>query len=288
MKEKKNIATLIIYCPDKLGIVSVVTEFLYKNGGNILYLDQHVDHQEKVFFMRARWELDGFLIPAEKIGDYFHTLIGQKYSMTWELSFNYETPRMAVFVSKLPHCLYDILARYKSGEWDVEIPLIISNHTELKHIADSFGIDFYFSHKNNDNKYQQEQKELEVLSNYKIDFVVLARYMQILSKDFVDRYPSKIINIHHSFLPAFPGAKPYHSAYERGVKLIGATGHYVTSELDAGPIIAQSVIQVNHKDTIETMIRKGFDVEKIVLSKAIEAHLERRTLVYNNRTVVFE
>ena len=287
LREKKNTAILLIHCPDKQGILSTVTEFLNKNRGNIIYLDQHVDRKEKIFYMRVEWELQNFAIPPEKIGEYFNTLIGTPLNMTWKLYFSDEIPRMALFVSKMPHCLFDILARYTAGEWDVEIPAIISNHELLKPVAERFGIDFYHIPINKENKAEQEQKEVELLKEKKIDFVVLARYMQILSEDFVKQFPHKIINIHHSFLPAFAGAKPYHAAHQRGVKIIGATSHYVTSELDAGPIIEQDVTRCSHVDTIQNLIRKGRDLEKIVLSQAVYKHLQRKILVYKNRTVVF-
>ncbi len=287
LHEKKNTAILLIHCPDKQGILATVTEFLNKNHGNILYLDQHVDRQEKIFYMRVEWELENFAIPKEKIGEYFETLIGKPLEMYWRLYFADEIPRMALFVSKMPHCLFDILARYTAGEWDVEIPMIISNHETLKPVAERFGIDFYYFPITKENKDEQEKAELELLKKHKINFVVLARYMQILSPEFVKEYPNKIINIHHSFLPAFAGAKPYHAAHKRGVKIIGATSHYVTSDLDAGPIIEQNVTRCSHVDTIEKLIRKGRDLEKIVLSQAVFKHLQRKILVYKNRTVVF-
>ncbi len=287
LREKKNSAILLIHCPDKQGILATVTEFLNKNNGNIIYLDQHVNRQEGIFYMRVEWELDGFAIPVDKIGEYFETLIAHPLSMFWRLYFTDEIPRMALFVSKMPHCLFDILARYTAGEWDVEIPLIISNHETLKPVADRFGIDFHYFPIDSENKAEQEKKEIELLKKEKIDFVVLARYMQIISEDFVQQFPNKIINIHHSFLPAFAGAKPYHAAHERGVKIIGATSHYVTSDLDAGPIIEQDVTRCSHVDTVQKLIRKGRDLEKIVLSQAVYKHLQRKILVYHNRTVVF-
>lgn len=284
---KKDTAILLIHCPDKQGILAAVTEFLNENRGNIIYLDQHVDHEEKIFYMRVEWELKEFMIPKEKIADYFETLIAQKFDIKFSLHFSNQRPRMALFVSKMPHCLFDILSRYTAGEWDAEIPLIISNHETLRPVAERFGIDFYLSEKNNTNKAEQEKKEIEILKQYDIDFVVLARYMQVLSDKFVANFPNKIINIHHSFLPAFAGAKPYHAAHERGVKIIGATSHYVTTDLDAGPIIVQNVVRISHIDTVDSLIRKGRDLEKIVLSEAVYMHLQRKILVYNNRTVVF-
>lgn len=283
-----NTATLLIHCKDQKGIVVSVTEFIHKNNGNILYLDQHVDHQESEFFMRVQWDLDGFAIPVEKIGDYFTTLIGDRYNMKFEIHLAKKVPRIAIFVSHLPHCIYDILSRVRSGEWKVEIPVIVSNHEKLRHVADEFGIPFHVFSINDKNKREQEEAIVELLQKEAIDTVILARYMQIISDWFISQYPNQIINIHHSFLPAFPGARPYHSAYERGVKLIGATSHYVTPELDAGPIIAQGVTEVTHKDTVENMKRKGLDLEKIVLSKAVWSHIQHKTLVYNNKTIVFE
>ncbi|NCB07970.1 MAG: formyltetrahydrofolate deformylase, partial [Bacteroidia bacterium] len=253
----------------------------------IIYLDQHVNRQEEIFYMRVEWELDGFAIPVDKIGEYFETLIAHPLNMFWRIYFTDEIPRMALFVSKMPHCLFDILARYTAGEWDVEIPLIISNHETLKPVAERFGIDFQYFPIDSENKKEQEQKEIELLRKNKIDFVVLARYMQILSSGFINQFPNQIINIHHSFLPAFAGAKPYHAAHERGVKIIGATSHYVTSDLDAGPIIEQDVTRCSHVDTIQKLIRKGRDLEKIVLSQAVYKHLQHKILVYHNRTVVF-
>ncbi|HSH19342.1 MAG TPA: formyltetrahydrofolate deformylase [Draconibacterium sp.] len=287
LREKKNTAILLIHCPDKQGILAIVTEFLNQNKGNIIYLDQHVDRKEEIFYMRVEWELNGFAIPKDKIGEYFDTLIARSLEMNWKLYFTDDIPRMALFVSKMPHCLFDILARYTAGEWDIEIPLIISNHETLRPVAERFGIDFHYFPITKENKAGQEIQEIELLKKNDIDFVVLARYMQILSKDFINHFPNKVINIHHSFLPAFAGAKPYHAAHERGVKIIGATSHYVTSDLDAGPIIEQDVTRCSHIDTVEKLVRKGRDLEKIVLSQAVYKHLQRKILVFKNRTVVF-
>ncbi len=284
---QSNSAILLIHCPDQRGIVSTVTEFINKNDGNIIHLAQHVDTRKGVFFMRLEWSLDGFRIPQEKVGEYFSTLIAEPLNMTWELHFSAHKPRMAVFVSKLSHCFHDILARYESGEWNVEIPFILSNHTDMQPVAERMGIDFYHLPITKENKAEQEARQKELLQQYNVDFVVLARYMQILSDDFVSDYEHRIINIHHSFLPAFPGARPYHSAYERGVKSIGATSHYVTAELDAGPIIEQDVVRVSHEDDINDLVRRGRDLEKIVLARAIWNHLKRNVLVYDNRTVIF-
>lgn len=283
-----NTATLLIHCKDQKGLVVSVTEFILNNNGNILYLDQHVDHHEAEFFMRLEWDLTDFTIPNEKISDYFETLIASRFTMRYQLHMNTKVPNVAIFVSHLPHCIYDIISRVRSGEWKVNIPLIVSNHEKLRHVAEEFNIPYYVLPITAENKVEQEQKTIELLRSHNVDLVILARYMQVISPEFIREFPNKIINIHHSFLPAFPGAKPYHSAYERGVKLIGATSHYVTAELDAGPIIAQGVSEVSHKDSVESMIRKGLDLEKIVLSKAIWSHVQHKTLVYNNRTIVFE
>ena len=280
-------AKLLLHCPDKPGILAEVTDFITVNKGNIIYLDQYVDHVENIFFMRIEWELKDFLVPQEKIEDYFRTLYGQKYEMDFRLYFSDVKPRMAIFVSKLSHCLFDMLARYTAGEWNVEIPLIISNHPDLQHVAERFGIPFYLFPITKETKEEQERKEMELLAKHKITFIVLARYMQVISEQMINAYPNKIMNIHHSFLPAFVGAKPYHAAFQRGVKIIGATSHYVTTELDAGPIIEQDVVRITHKDAIEDLVNKGKDLEKIVLSRAVQKHIERKVLTYKNKTVIF-
>ena len=280
-------AKLLLHCPDKPGILAEVTDFITVNKGNIIYLDQYVDHVENIFFMRIEWELENFLVPQEKIEDYFETLYAQKYGMNFRLYFSDAKPRMAIFVSKMSHCLFDLLARYTAGEWNVEIPLIISNHPDLQHVAERFGIPFYLFPITKETKEEQEKKEMELLAKHKVNFIVLARYMQVISERMIDAYPNRIINIHHSFLPAFVGAKPYHAAFERGVKIIGATSHYVTTELDAGPIIEQDVVRITHKDTVEDLVNKGKDLEKIVLSRAVQKHIERKVLAYKNKTVIF-
>lgn len=285
---KNNTAILLIHCPDKVGIVRTVTDFLYENNGNVVYLDQHTDKSEGKFYMRIEWEIGDFQIEKTKIGEYFETLVAKKFEMKWSLHFSEKKKRVAIFVTTLSHCLYDILYRYQSGEWDIEIPLIISNHNKLGGIAEHFKIPYHHIPMTKATKKEQEAKQLALLKENEIDLVVLARYMQIVSGNFIQQYPNKIINIHHSFLPAFVGAKPYHSAYERGVKLIGATAHYVTEELDAGPIIEQGVVHVTHKEEIRDYIRKGKDIEKIVLSKAIAKDLQHKILAYNNKTVVFD
>ena len=280
-------AKLLLHCPDRPGILAEVTDFITVNKGNIVYLDQYVDHVENIFFMRIEWELAQFLVPQEKIHDYFATLYAQKYQMDFRLYFSDVKPRMAIFVSKMSHCLYDLLARYTAGEWQVEIPLIISNHPDLQHVAERFDIPFHLFPITKENKAEQEQRELELLAEQGVNFIVLARYMQVVSDQLIEAYPNRIINIHHSFLPAFVGAKPYHAAFQRGVKIIGATSHYVTNELDAGPIIEQDVVRITHKDTVEDLVNKGKDLEKIVLSRAVQKHIERKILAYKNKTVIF-
>ena len=276
-----------MHCPDQPGIIAVITEFINANGGNILYLDQYVDKDNGIFYMRVEWDLDNFGIPTEKIRDYFETLYAIKYNMEFKISFTKRKQRMAIFVSKMSHCLYDILARYIAGEWDVEIPVIISNHPDMEIVAKQFNIPYEVLPVNKDNKEEMEAIEFSILDKYEVDFIVLARYMQVLSENFINKYPNRIINIHHSFLPAFVGAKPYHAAYDRGVKLIGATSHYVTTELDAGPIIEQDITRITHKDTVNDLVKKGRDLEKIVLSRAVEKHIQRKILTYKNKTIVF-
>ncbi|MGM9702443.1 MAG: formyltetrahydrofolate deformylase [Prevotella sp.] len=285
----KPTAILLLHCPDQPGIISEMTRFITDNQGNIVYLDQYVDRQDGIFFMRMEWELDEFLIPRDKIKEYIDTLYAQKYSMTCSLYFNDVKPRMAIFVSKMSHCLYDLLARYKAGEFNVDIPCIVSNHEDLRYVGEQFNIPFYVwsINKDHSNKAEVELAEKELLAKEKVTFIVLARYMQIISDDMIKSYPNHIINIHHSFLPAFIGAKPYHQAWERGVKIIGATSHYVTAELDAGPIIEQDVVRITHKDTPESLVLKGRDLEKIVLSRAVKKHIERKILTYHNKTIIF-
>ncbi len=280
-------AKLLLHCPDKQGLLAEVTNFIMINKGNIVYLDQYVDRVENVFFMRIEWELEEFLIPKEKIYDYFNTMFAQKYDMDFRLYFSDVKPRMAIFVSKMSHCLYDMLSRYAMGEWNVEIPLIISNHPDLKPVAEQFGIPFHVFPITKENKAEMEKAEMELLEENRVNFIVLARYMQVISENMIKAYPNKIINIHHSFLPAFVGAKPYHAAFARGVKIIGATSHYVTTDLDAGPIIEQDVVRITHKDTLNDLVNKGKDLEKIVLSRAVQKHIERKILSYHNKTVIF-
>jgi formyltetrahydrofolate deformylase len=282
-----NKITILIHCQDRPNIIASVTNFIAINGGNIVYIDQHVDRVQDVFFIRLESEFssDSFSIDAFKA--LFKNTLVEKFNMKWRIYSSARKPKMALFVSKYDHCLYDLLGRYNSGELHVEIPFIISNHNDLKPIADSFKIPFYHIPVTKDTKEEAEQKQLELLEKFDINFIVLARYMQIISGNLISKYTNKIINIHHSFLPAFAGAKPYHSAYKRGVKIIGATSHYVTEELDAGPIIEQDVAHVSHTHNIEDLIAKGRDLEKIVLANAIKLHTNRKVMVYNNKTVIF-
>jgi len=280
-------AVLLLSCPDQKGLVAAVSDFLYRHDGNIIHADQHTDQEEGVFLQRVEWELDGFSLPRDEIADAVRP-IAERFGMEWSLSFSDERPRIAVFVSKLPHCLYDLLARWRMGEFRAEIPLVVSNHEALASIAGDFGVEFRAFEVNDGTKERVESEMLALLAERRIDVVVLARYMQVLGPGFVVRHPHAIINIHHSFLPAFAGARPYHQAHERGVKVIGATAHYATVELDAGPIIAQDVTQTSHRDSVDDLVRKGSDLEKVVLARAVDLHLRRRILVYGNKTVVFD
>ena len=279
-------ATLLISCPDQKGLVAKIASFIYANGGNIIHADQHTDFAAGLFLTRLEWQLEGFNLPRDIIGTAFNA-IAQPLQATWQLHFSDTVPRIAIWVSKQDHCLYDLLWRQRSRELNVDIALIISNHPNLGAIAEQFNIDYHYSPITQDTKRDQEKKQLELLKKYKIDLVVLAKYMQVLSLEFIAQFPT-IINIHHSFLPAFAGANPYHRAYDRGVKIIGATAHYATADLDEGPIIEQDVVRVSHRDSVEDLIRKGKDLERVVLSRAVRLHLQNRVLVYGNRTVVFE
>jgi formyltetrahydrofolate deformylase len=280
-------AILIVQCKDNKGIVAAVSQFLYENNGNIIAVDQYIDEDLGDFFMRAEWVLDTFGVGKDDILPHFEAKVGKRFEMKYSLSFNFPRPKMALFVSKLSHCLFDILSRYYSGQFQVDIPLVISNHPDIQPVVKAFGVPFYHLPVTKENKATQEKKQLELLKEHQIDFVVLARYMQILSGNFIKQFPNKIINIHHSFLPAFVGAKPYHAAYKRGVKIIGATAHYVTEELDAGPIIEQDVARVRHHNTVDELVQIGQDVEKVVLSKAIKYHLAKKIQVVGNRTIIF-
>ena len=280
-------AILLLSCPDKKGIVAGVSNFIFKNGGNIVHADQHTSVGSKTFFMRIEWELNGFRIPRREIGAAI-TPLANRFGMKWDLRFTDEVPRVALFVSRHVHCFQDLIMRHRMGEFRAEIPLVISNHLDLKPLARQFGLKFMHFPITPANKGRQEEREIRELERHRIDLVVLARYMQVLSNTFVESWRNRAINIHHSFLPAFAGGKPYQQAYERGVKIIGATSHYVTENLDDGPIIAQDVIKISHRDSVDDIVMKGKDLERIVLARAVRLHLENRILVHGSKTVVFE
>jgi formyltetrahydrofolate deformylase len=280
-------AILLISCPDQKGVTATVTNFIFHNQGNVIHADQHIDEQSNTFFMRIEWSLDGFKLKREDIQQAFG-VIAKSFNMIWKLSFSDQKTRVAIFVGKHLHCLYDLLYRHKTGQLPCDIALLLSNHPDASPVAENFGIKFAEFSIEAHNKIGQEQKQVELLKAGKIDLVILARYHQILTKQFVDSFPSQIINIHHSFLPAFAGSNPYLQAYQKGVKVIGATSHYVTEGLDEGPIIAQDTVGVSHRDSLEDLKRKGEDLEKVVLSRAVRWHLERKILCYGNKTVVFD
>jgi formyltetrahydrofolate deformylase len=283
---KENLGTLLVSCPDRRGIVAALAQVLYGHGANILDSDQHTDPEAHLFFQRIRFDMSELLTDRTSL-EHAVAEVAERFAMNWQLAYGTRAKRVAVFVSRYDHCLYDLLLRHRAGELDCEIPLIISNHADLEHVAAEFGIRFEVFPINKDNKADQEEKELELLGTEGIDLVVLARYMQILTEDFIRRHP-KIINIHHSFLPAFVGGRPYHQAYARGVKLVGATAHYATATLDEGPIVEQDVVRCSHRDSVEDLERKGRDLEKVVLARAVRWYLEDRILVYGNKTVVFD
>jgi formyltetrahydrofolate deformylase len=282
----KNSAILLISCPDQKGEVATIADFVYRHNGNILHADEHADEESGLFLMRVEFDPKDFDINLADFSKHFSP-IAEKFQMTWRLAQSSHRQRMIIFVSKYDHCLVDLLYRHQSGELACDIPLIISNHADNQPLADFYKVPYAVVSVTKDNKAQAEDRIETLIAEHKPDFMVLARYMQILSNEFVNRYPQRIINIHHSFLPAFVGARPYHQAFERGVKLIGATSHYVTEVLDDGPIIEQDVVRVSHRDTVEDLIRKGRDLEKVVLSRAVRWHVENRVLLYGNKTVVF-
>ena len=283
----KNTAILLIDCPDRKGLVASVAEFLYRHNANILHADQHQDNEQGLFLMRVEWDLAGFALSLEEFRRQF-ARIADQFQMRWRLELSALRPKVAIFVSHYDHCIVDLLYRQQSGELACDIPCVISNHTTAERIAEFYQIPFHLLPITKDNKAEIEAEQIKLLKDTAIDLIVLARYMQILSPAFVAQYPQRVINVHHSFLPAFMGAKPYHRAYERGVKLIGATSHYVTSELDEGPIIEQDVSRVSHRDQLDDLIQKGRDLEKVVLSRAVRCHLDHRILVYNKKTVIFD
>ena len=280
-------AILLISCPDKRGITATVTNFVYENGGNIIHAEQHIDDQENIFFMRIEWSLAGFAIDKDGIGPAFQP-IALTFGMNWSLYFFDQAPKVSIFVSKHLHCLYDLLLRHRSGQFNCEMVSVFSNHTDAGMVADEFGLGFHHIPKTKENRAEQEAEEMRILEKEGIDLIVLARYHQIFSGDFVANFANRIINIHHSFLPAFAGERPYDKAYRKGVKLIGATSHYVTAELDEGPIIEQDTVRISHKDSVGDLIRSGEDIEKVVLSRAVRLHLERKILCYGNKTIVFD
>jgi formyltetrahydrofolate deformylase len=286
-KRMKNTATLLVTCPDAKGIVAAIADFLYQHNANILHADQHQDAENNLFLMRVEWDLTNFNLDEAGFGRAFASVATQ-FNMQWQLKLSRHKTRVAIMVSQYDHCLADLLHRHKSGELACEIPLVISNHKDTEALVKFYGIDFYHLPVSKDSKAQVEAEQFKLFAQYNIDLIVLARYMQILSSDFVARYPQQIINIHHSFLPAFIGAKPYHRAFERGVKLIGATSHYVTEDLDEGPIIEQDIDRISHRDQVEDLIQKGRDLERVVLSKAVRWHIEHRILLYANKTVIFD
>lgn len=280
-------AILLISCPDQKGITAGVTGFICQNNGNIVSADQHIDDQTNTFFMRVEWSLEGFGLKREDIQSGLKPLV-EKFSMDWSLYFSDESVRVAIFVSKKMHCLYDLLIRHREGQLPCQICQIVSNHQNAQSIANDFKIPFAYFEINPENKIEQEKRQIELLKKENIELVVLARYQQILTSLFIEAFPSRIINIHHSFLPAFAGGNPYQQAYQKGVKIIGATGHYVIEELDAGSIIEQDTVRVTHRDGLEDLIRKGQDLERVVLSRSLRWYLRRKILCYNNKTVVFE
>lgn len=284
---KKDLGTLLVSCPDRRGIVAALAQVLYGHGANILDSDQHTDPEAHLFFQRIRFDVSELMTDRTSL-EHAIAEVAERFSMTWRIAYGTRTQRVAVFVSRYDHCLYDLLLRHRAGELDCEIPLIISNHSDLEHVAGEFGVRFEVFPITKEDKAEQEQKELELLSSENIDLVVMARYMQILSVSFTSQYPARIINIHHSFLPAFIGGRPYHQAYARGVKLVGATAHFATATLDEGPIIEQDVVRCSHRDTVDDLERKGRDLEKVVLARAVRWYLNDRILVYGNKTVVFD
>ena len=287
MARNKNSAILLISCPDQKGLNAAIAEFIFRNNGNILHADEHQDEDLGLFLMRVEWDLADFAIPIGEFARHFAP-IAEKFGMRWSLASSSRRPNVALFVSKYDHCLADLLYRHRSGELACEIPLIISNHPDVQALVDFYRVPLQVVPVTKDNKVEAERRELELLAPLKIDLIVLARYMQVLSPDFIRQYPHRIINIHHSFLPAFVGGRPHHQAYQRGVKLIGATSHYVTEVLDDGPIIEQDVVRISHRDTLGDLIQKGRDLEKVVLSRAVRWHIESRILLYGNKTVIFD
>jgi formyltetrahydrofolate deformylase len=282
----KNSAILLLSCPDRKGLVATISDFIFRNNGNILHTDEHTDAELNLFLLRIEFDPQDFAFDLDDFAQRFGP-VATKFEMRWRLTRSNQRPRMAIFVSKYDHCLVDLLYRQQSGELKCDIPLIISNHPDCERHANFYRIPYHVISVTKEKKAEAEQQQTALLEQHKIDFIVLARYMQVLSNEFIAQYPNRIINIHHSFLPAFIGGKPYHQAFQRGVKLIGATSHYVTEVLDDGPIIEQDVVRISHRDTLEDLIEKGRDIEKVVLSRGVRWHIENRVLLYGNKTVVF-
>ncbi len=280
-------AILLLTCPDRRGLVSRIAHFIFERGGNILTLDEYVDPEDKVFAIRIAWSMENFSIPADELADAFKPL-AKEFAATWEISFREKRRCVAIFVSKYDHCIREILWRHSLDEFGIEVPLIISNHPDLEHVARRYDIPYHVFPITKENKTEQEKKELELLAEHNVDTIVLARYMQILSGQMVRAFPNRIINIHHSFLPAFIGGNPYRQAFERGVKIIGATSHFVTEELDEGPIIEQDIVRITHRDSLKELVRKGRDLERIVLVRALQVHAEHRVLVHGRKTIIFD
>jgi formyltetrahydrofolate deformylase len=287
MTKNNSTAILLLSCKDRTGLISRISHFVFERNGNILDLDEHVDVDDKYFFIRIAWDMRDFSVPGSEVAEAFAPL-AKEFNATWRISFAGKNLRVAIFVSKLDHCLQEILWRQRLGEFNIEIPVIISNHQDLQPLAQRYGIPYHVFPITKESKQEQEEKELALLNENRIDTIVLARYMQVLTPRFVDRYPNQIINIHHSFLPAFVGSDPYRQAYDRGVKIIGATSHYVTNELDEGPIIEQDIIRISHKDTVSDLMRKGRDLERLILARALYYHSEHRILVHGKKTIVFD
>ena len=286
-KDSRSVV-LLLHCPLRHGLAANLTQFVYTHGGRILYHEQYVDAEIGHYYTRLEWDLSSSSMTDGEMARQLGDVIGDAPETDWSLHSSDEISRMAVFVSKDPWCLYDILARKFSGEWTVEVPVVVGNHPDLEPVAKRFGVEFRAFSIREENRNEVEEEQLDLLRSRRIDFVVLARYMQILSGRFIEAYPNRVINIHHAFLPAFPGARPYHAARARGVKMIGATSHYVTETLDAGPIIEQDVLRVTHRHSVDDLVRLGRDLEKVVLSRAIGSHLRWKVIVHRGRTVVFD
>ena len=286
MSSTSTVATLLVQCPDRKGLIAALAQLLYDHGANILQAQQHTESSEQMFFQRIRFDMAELDISRQALQDLL-SIECERYKMRWRISYSDRPKRLAIFVSKFEHCLHDLLLRHRLGEFDCELAMVISNHPDLEPVASQFGVPFHVFPITSETKAEQEKKEISFLEQEKVDLIVLARYMQILSDWFVSRFPERIINIHHSFLPAFSGARPYHQAHEQGVKLIGATAHYATSELDEGPIIAQDVVPCTHRDTVQDLVRKGRDVERVVLARAVSWHVDDRVLVHGRRTIAF-